>query len=407
MFVFILTKEKSPRTIELCKEVNKVCRDAEVKIIDYNYHWETINATREVLILEERFTFNPSIFLSCYNAIRKEKEGTGVVVKEGDTIIMIGFNKVDFVQSMPKFIPFYRFLLLGLYTQLSEIIQWKEICSNQKEIMDIYSPFKQSIEKEDQHIYPIMKKQKQFITINKTIPILSIVICTYNNVEYLEWAIYSVLTQSFQDWELIIVNDGSTDKTTNLLKQYEKHPRIIVLENSRNMGKANSLTKALDYVSSDWLLELDADDWLAVDCLKEIAKNIANCSNDISLIYGNYIEWSERRRDKTLFYSTIIYGPKTFNLREYLEHPYPIAPRIYNVDHLKDIKGWKLEDISNARMFEDVFMLATLSRRSAFKYINAQLYHRRLRAKSITDQTNIPFATWKVWLLDYLSRGEK
>ena len=66
-------------------------------------------------------------------------------------------------------------------------------------------------------------------------PKVSIVLPTYNGEEYIRQSIDSIRNQTFEDWELIIVNDYSTDGTSLIIREYEKKDsRIIVIENSEN-----------------------------------------------------------------------------------------------------------------------------------------------------------------------------
>src|SRR5690242_28016 len=68
-------------------------------------------------------------------------------------------------------------------------------------------------------------------------PVVSVVMPTYNGEKFLWGAIESILAQSFQDFELIVVDDGSTDRTPQILAEFADE-RIIVLTNERNLGIA-------------------------------------------------------------------------------------------------------------------------------------------------------------------------
>lgn len=112
-------------------------------------------------------------------------------------------------------------------------------------------------------------------------PTFSIVIDNYNHERFLEQAIDSCLTQTLKAHEIIIVDDGSTDSSRNLLKKYEEisHVKIILQE---NQGLEAALQKGFDHCTGDWLLGLDADDYYLPDCLKTLA---AVLHEDVSLIY--------------------------------------------------------------------------------------------------------------------------
>ena len=80
-----------------------------------------------------------------------------------------------------------------------------------------------------------------------TVPGVSVVMPAYNAEKYLREAIDSILAQTYTDFELIIINDGSTDSTKEVIHSYSD-PRIIYIENERNSGICITLNK-------DWMLQ--------------------------------------------------------------------------------------------------------------------------------------------------------
>ena len=88
---------------------------------------------------------------------------------------------------------------------------------------------------------------------------VSAIMPTYNAMPYLKEAIDSVLAQTFTDWELIIVDDGSTDDTQALLAQYED-PRIRVFELEENHGRGKARNVALSFACGKYIAPCDADD---------------------------------------------------------------------------------------------------------------------------------------------------
>lgn len=90
---------------------------------------------------------------------------------------------------------------------------------------------------------------------------VSIVMSVFNNAKTLRAAIESILTQTLTDWELIVINDGSTDRTAEILEEYAAlDSRIKVYENSTNQGLASSLNRGWKAAKSDMIARMDADD---------------------------------------------------------------------------------------------------------------------------------------------------
>ncbi len=93
------------------------------------------------------------------------------------------------------------------------------------------------------------------------LPIVSILTTIYNREKYLAYCIDSVIASSYQDWEMIIVDDQSTDKSVEIAKEYEKKdPRIKVYVNEINLGDYPNRNKAASYAKGKYLKYLDADD---------------------------------------------------------------------------------------------------------------------------------------------------
>ncbi len=99
-------------------------------------------------------------------------------------------------------------------------------------------------------------------------PKLSIILPVYNSEKYLSQCIDSVISQSFADFELIIINDGSTDSSGEICNVYaEKDNRIKVIhQNNRGVSFARKL--GIEQSDSEWLGFIDSDDWIESDTLK-------------------------------------------------------------------------------------------------------------------------------------------
>lgn len=92
-------------------------------------------------------------------------------------------------------------------------------------------------------------------------PQISVIMSVYNGETYLEEAIMSVVNQTFKNWELIVINDCSTDKTAEILKELaEKDQRIKVYTNEVNLKLPASLNKAISLSSGKYIARMDADD---------------------------------------------------------------------------------------------------------------------------------------------------
>lgn len=101
-------------------------------------------------------------------------------------------------------------------------------------------------------------------------PKISILMPVYNAQKYLIEAVDSILNQTFKDWELIIINDGSTDSSRELLSQIADD-RVIIVDNEKNLGLIDTLNKGINLCRGEYIARMDADD---ISVNKRIEKQV-------------------------------------------------------------------------------------------------------------------------------------
>ena len=100
---------------------------------------------------------------------------------------------------------------------------------------------------------------------------VTVYITAYNYGEFVEEAINSVLYQSFEDWELIVINDGSTDNTREVISEYENDPRVkIIHQENKGLNVSNNI--ALRLSRGEYIMRLDADDFLHKQALELLSR---------------------------------------------------------------------------------------------------------------------------------------
>lgn len=97
--------------------------------------------------------------------------------------------------------------------------------------------------------------------------LFDIIIPTYNRAQFLPRAINSVLNQSIKSFQLIIVDDGSTDETAEILRSYQDHPQITIVT-QKNAGVSSARNTGVKYAKAHWIAFLDSDDEWLTDKLK-------------------------------------------------------------------------------------------------------------------------------------------
>lgn len=123
--------------------------------------------------------------------------------------------------------------------------------------------------------------------------LFSILMCTYNSEETLRHAVTSVLNQKCEDWELIILDNGSGEATVELLHDYEKREnRISCIYRKDNVGWCKGISICLEQASGDYMMFLGADDYLArEDTLQEVKEEVIKHHPDIIWTGCAYAIW--------------------------------------------------------------------------------------------------------------------
>jgi len=117
-------------------------------------------------------------------------------------------------------------------------------------------------------------------------PRVSVCIPAYNGEEFIEEAIRSVLGQSFGDFDLVVIDDGSMDGTVDVARGFSD-PRIRIIVNPRNLGQGENWNKALDEARGEYFKLLPQDDFLYPDCLRRQIEVFDDAANSgVALVCG-------------------------------------------------------------------------------------------------------------------------
>ncbi|MBZ6484011.1 glycosyltransferase family 2 protein [Priestia aryabhattai] len=218
------------------------------------------------------------------------------------------------------------------------------------------------------------------------IPTLSVMISNFNMEKFLSVAIQSCIKQTIPFDQIIVVDDGSTDNSLKFLERYKTHPNIQCFSKS-NEGKAKALNYLLPFLTSEFVLELDADDWLDPDAVLLIKKYLINIPQNVSLLYGNFRYWTQNSSGDIGF-SKIRKGKIIRNRKELLSYKFPLGPRIYRTSSLIKEKGFPIIDFKEGRLYEDVTILVHLFKKYEFCYEDFTIYNVRKHDGSITKKNH-------------------
>lgn len=154
---------------------------------------------------------------------------------------------------------------------------------------------------------------------------LSVIVPVYNVEKYISRCIDSILGQSFSDLELILVDDGSTDRSLTICQDYAKQdPRIIVLH-KKNSGQADARNMGLDVAQGEFVTFIDSDDYVDTDMFRYMLSASLEYDADIVTCELECIDESGSRINETI--------------PEHDDIPVPESELLYNFYHTEDRKG--------------------------------------------------------------------
>lgn len=140
---------------------------------------------------------------------------------------------------------------------------------------------------------------------------VSIIVPVFNCEKYLEKCLDSLVNQTLKDIEIIIINDGSTDNSKNIIESYVKIHKNIIFINQENKGQAVARNKAIDISKGEYICFVDADDWISESMCEELYSYADNyeiiycdyslCfNNNIQIQYSNDFQYSDNEKVKYL-----------------------------------------------------------------------------------------------------------
>lgn len=100
--------------------------------------------------------------------------------------------------------------------------------------------------------------------------LVSVIIPAYNAEKFIDRCLQSVINQTYKDLQIIVINDGSTDNTLAILKEYEKQDNRITIIDQENTGVSSARNNGLKLVKGEYISFIDADDWMSSDMIERL-----------------------------------------------------------------------------------------------------------------------------------------
>lgn len=143
-------------------------------------------------------------------------------------------------------------------------------------------------------------------------PLFSVLIANYNNGRFIDDAIKSILQQTYTNWEIVIVDDASTDQSLQFLSKYKSDSRIKIFKNERNLGCGYTKRRCAELATGEVCGFVDPDDAIAENAVElMIQAHLAN--PEVSMVYSRFWHCNEKlEKVRESFYQTQITPPDTY-----------------------------------------------------------------------------------------------
>lgn len=230
--------------------------------------------------------------------------------------------------------------------------------------------------------------------------VFSVLIAHFNNFPYFRKCYDSLLNQTFQDFEIILVDDCSTDNSLTEIRDLTKNDsRVKIFNNPENMGVGHTKKKCVEYATGEFCGFVDPDDALLPNALEKSLKAYSN--KNIIATYSRFIICNENLEPQKTFPNTRKIknnNPLFFNINFEASHFFTFRKEIY----------LKTEGIcANYRVAEDMDFYLKLYEEGPLYFINEPLYLYRVHPVGLShnqSKTDLKNETWHTVLLNATKR---
>lgn len=127
--------------------------------------------------------------------------------------------------------------------------------------------------------------------------LISIIVPAYNVEKYIEKCLDSLLNQTFDDYQIIVVNDGSTDRTDEIIQQ-KYLDKVVYIDKKTNSGLSDTRNVGMKFATGEYIIFVDGDDYVNNSCIQKI-RSIIKSHRDVDVVYVGHIE--ERNGEQKQF----------------------------------------------------------------------------------------------------------
>ena len=220
-------------------------------------------------------------------------------------------------------------------------------------------------------------------------PKVSIIVPVYNVENYLRQCLDSIINQSLKDIEIICVDDGSTDSSLDILKEYEKMDSRIRIISKPNAGYGHSMNMGIDNVTGEYFGLVDSDDVIAADMYECLYKTVTD--HDLDFVRSDHYRWFPTRESGKLsycyatsdLYRTVFHPLESDNLFARVVTP----TGLYKTSFIRE-NNIRYHETPGAAFQDQGFWFQTTALAKRVMFINKAFYYYRFDNESSSINSN-------------------
>jgi glycosyltransferase involved in cell wall biosynthesis len=211
------------------------------------------------------------------------------------------------------------------------------------------------------------------------------------------------MAQTDSEWQLVLIDDASTDNSVERIEGLLSDPRIRVLKNDTNRGQAETLNRGLAEVTTPYFLGLDADDWLAPNAVERFLAAAEKVEEEVGLIVSSVVVFDEDAEDSRPVRQAK-WGKSYKNRYQVLLANLFPWQKFYRTDALREIGGWPPDPNARWRNVEDLAIFLRLIEKYKIHWVDELLYYYRIHSSNITSDRAKTAAGVEYLIKDALER---
>lgn len=224
-------------------------------------------------------------------------------------------------------------------------------------------------------------------------PRVSVIMPVYNGSEWLDESIPSVLSQTFGNFELLCINDGSKDNSLDILRKYAKSDNRVRVFDNENQGPGESLNFGIRQAKGTYLCFIDQDDIYKPTYLQKMHECIVKYDTDFALCYGRYFNPESRYQERIFYrhYEEYVYAMTDEKKNELFFHFIPQWTKILKRDFV--LQSHIAFPNKHNKVHDIPFHLLCVWNAQSFSVVSEELYLHRLHKNQISNNVSADFAT--------------